>query len=78
MNGNGKIPIVARNVLVTMGGNDPDNVSARVVQAILSEHDFEVTVIVGGSNPHLPNLRDLIADHKAIVRLVENPTICRN
>ena len=68
-----EIPIVARNVLVTMGGSDPDNVSARVVQAILSEHDFEVTVIVGGSNPHLPNLRDLIADHKATLRLVENP-----
>ena len=68
-----EIPAVARKVLVTMGGSDPDNVTERVVQAIFAERDFEATVVVGGSNPHLPRLRDLITDHKGTVRLVENP-----
>src|SRR5208337_4043288 len=58
---NREIPPVARRVLVTMGGSDPDNVTQKVVEAILSqgdfEVDFEVTVVAGGSNPHLPTLR---------------------
>jgi UDP-2,4-diacetamido-2,4,6-trideoxy-beta-L-altropyranose hydrolase len=66
-----EIPVVAQNVLVTMGGSDPDNVTQRVVEAILSERDFGMTIVVGGSNPHLAKLRDLAGELSA-VRLVEN------
>jgi spore coat polysaccharide biosynthesis predicted glycosyltransferase SpsG/RimJ/RimL family protein N-acetyltransferase len=69
-----EIPPAARRVLVTMGGSDPDNVTGRVVQAILTEHDLEATVVVGGSNPHLPELRASVGQHSESVRLIENVT----
>jgi UDP-2,4-diacetamido-2,4,6-trideoxy-beta-L-altropyranose hydrolase len=64
-------PAVARRVLVTMGGSDPENVTQLVADAILSEGGFQVTIIAGGSNPHLARLREL-ADSDSAVRLVEN------
>ncbi|WP_084696246.1 UDP-2,4-diacetamido-2,4,6-trideoxy-beta-L-altropyranose hydrolase [Salisaeta longa] len=49
-----------RRILVTLGGGDPDNVTTDVIRALDAiEHSvpLEVTVVVGGSNPH----RDAIA-----------------
>jgi len=69
-----EIPPLARNVLVTMGGSDPDNVTERVVQAILGEPTLRATVVVGGSNPHLPKLRELVAGGPRDVQLMENVT----
>jgi UDP-2,4-diacetamido-2,4,6-trideoxy-beta-L-altropyranose hydrolase len=53
-----EVPDVARKVLVTMGGSDPDNVSLQVLQALraVDVNGLEVTVVVGGSNPHGPSL----------------------
>jgi UDP-2,4-diacetamido-2,4,6-trideoxy-beta-L-altropyranose hydrolase len=67
-------PVLARRVLVTMGGSDPDNVTEKVLQAILGEPGLDATVVVGGSNPHLPRLRKLVADAQRDVQLVENAT----
>jgi UDP-2,4-diacetamido-2,4,6-trideoxy-beta-L-altropyranose hydrolase len=67
-------PAIARKVLVTMGGSDPDNLTQRVVEAILSDGDFETTVVAGGSNPHLANLRQLVSSSGREVRLLENVT----
>ncbi|HTC55087.1 MAG TPA: UDP-2,4-diacetamido-2,4,6-trideoxy-beta-L-altropyranose hydrolase [Candidatus Sulfotelmatobacter sp.] len=64
----------ARKVLVTMGGSDPDNVTERVVQAILPVADVNATVVVGGSNPHLPKLRALVVGAQRDVNLVDNVT----
>jgi UDP-2,4-diacetamido-2,4,6-trideoxy-beta-L-altropyranose hydrolase len=49
-----EIAPVARKVLVTVGGSDPDNVTLRVIRALrlLAEHNLEATVVVGGSNTH--------------------------
>ncbi|HLM79593.1 MAG TPA: UDP-2,4-diacetamido-2,4,6-trideoxy-beta-L-altropyranose hydrolase [Terriglobales bacterium] len=69
---NREIPAVARRVLVTMGGSDPDNITGRVVRAILAEPSLNATVVVGGSNPHLPQLRELVAGAEKNVQLVEN------
>jgi UDP-2,4-diacetamido-2,4,6-trideoxy-beta-L-altropyranose hydrolase len=68
------IPQVARKVLVTMGGSDPDNVTERVIEAILSQSEMKATVVVGGSNPHLPELRKRITDLRQNLQLVENVT----
>jgi UDP-2,4-diacetamido-2,4,6-trideoxy-beta-L-altropyranose hydrolase len=68
------IPPVARRVLVTMGGSDLENVTERVVKAILSEGDFETTVVVGGSNPHLARLHKFVSVVRHAVRVVENAT----
>lgn len=67
-----KIASTGRRVLVTLGGSDPDNVTENVVRAIWAASEFEATVVVGGSNPHLRKLRELVRDPTSRVRLVEN------
>ena len=43
----------AKKLLVAMGGSDSQNVTAQVLRALAqSEFEIEVTVVVGGSNPH--------------------------
>jgi UDP-2,4-diacetamido-2,4,6-trideoxy-beta-L-altropyranose hydrolase len=69
---NREIRAVACRVLVTMGGSDPDNLTDRVVEAILAVPGVNATVVVGGSNPHLPRLQELVAGAQRDVQLVEN------
>lgn len=53
-------PAVARRLLVTFGGSDPANVTARVSNAVHHlERDVEVRVVVGGSNPHCVDIERL-------------------
>jgi UDP-2,4-diacetamido-2,4,6-trideoxy-beta-L-altropyranose hydrolase len=70
-----EIPDVARKVLVTLGGADPENVTQRVIEA-MAGLDLEVKVVVGGSNPHLPSLRQVVENSRsrpARIELVVNP-----
>jgi UDP-2,4-diacetamido-2,4,6-trideoxy-beta-L-altropyranose hydrolase len=48
------IPAVARKVLVTMGGSDPDNLTWKVVQALqqIEVDGLEITVVLGANYPH--------------------------
>jgi UDP-2,4-diacetamido-2,4,6-trideoxy-beta-L-altropyranose hydrolase len=50
------IPGEAKKLLVTLGGADADNVTKKVIDA-LAGSGLEVKVAVGGSNPHLLDLR---------------------
>ena len=59
-----EIPPVARKVLVTLGGSDPDNVTGKVIQALADVPDLEVIVVVGGSNPHLEDIKFKIQNSK--------------
>lgn len=71
-----EMPAVARKVLVTMGGADPDNVTAKVIAALAGQ-DVDVVVVVGSSNPNLDALRAGLADLRrptSAVRLVVNAT----
>jgi len=52
-----KIHAPACKLLVTMGGSDPENVTLRVVETLMSVRSFAVQIVVGGSNPHLAHLR---------------------
>lgn len=56
-----EIPSFARRILVTMGGSDPQNLTARVIEALsrLSVRGLEVKVVVGGSNPRFAELTRL-------------------
>ena len=46
-------PVVARRILVTLGGGDADDVSSRVLGALaLLDEPHEVQVLVGAANPH--------------------------
>jgi UDP-2,4-diacetamido-2,4,6-trideoxy-beta-L-altropyranose hydrolase len=48
-----------RKVLVTMGGSDPDNVTAIVLEALraVKIDGLEVVAVLGGSNPHADSLQ---------------------
>ena len=52
----------AKNVLVTLGGADPHNVTMKVVRALQQLPDVEALVIAGGSNPHYDVLREATRD----------------
>ena len=57
------IPLVARKVLMTLGGSDPDNVTGKVVEA-LRGLNVEARIVVGGTNPHIERLRAGIGNLK--------------
>jgi UDP-2,4-diacetamido-2,4,6-trideoxy-beta-L-altropyranose hydrolase len=66
---------VARKLLVTMGGSDPENVTAKVLHALsgMVETDFEATIVVGGGNPHYGSLQTLAEKLQGKVRLEKSP-----
>lgn len=66
---------VARKIIVTMGGSDPDNVTSKVLQALsgMAKTDFEARIVVGGGNPHNASLQAAAQPLGDKVRLEENP-----
>ncbi|MEH2258806.1 UDP-2,4-diacetamido-2,4,6-trideoxy-beta-L-altropyranose hydrolase [Nostoc sp.] len=69
-------PTIARKVLVTLGGSDPDNVTLKVIKALqLVELDvLETVVVVGGSNPHYEQLQSASLDSRFPIHLKRNVT----
>jgi UDP-2,4-diacetamido-2,4,6-trideoxy-beta-L-altropyranose hydrolase len=61
---------VAKKILVTLGGSDPDNVTLKVIQALI-DLDLHVKVVIGGSNPHLREIENFIQCQKDSTALVE-------
>ena len=54
--------MLAPKVLISLGGSDPDNVTLKVIQALMMNNglNLKVIVVVGGSNPHYKKLQSLI------------------
>jgi UDP-2,4-diacetamido-2,4,6-trideoxy-beta-L-altropyranose hydrolase len=71
---NREIPEVARKVLVTMGGSDPENVTARVMEALRESglKDLEVKVVAGGSNPHMNALQEAVRGFPSKVEILHD------
>lgn len=67
-----EIAAVGKKVLVTMGGSDPDNVTAAVIEALRPLSNIEVTVVAGGSNPHFESLQRLTAECGERFRLLSS------
>lgn len=69
-----EIPEVARKVLVTMGGSDPDNVTLKVIHALeqVNVGGLETVVVVGNSNPHYKKLQSAISNLHFNIRLERN------
>ena len=71
-------PRIASRILVTMGGADPDNVSAVVLRALAALPPMpgrlarRIDVVVGSSNPHLDELNRIAADFPHWIRLRQN------
>jgi len=71
-----EIPEVARRVLVTMGGSDPDNVTFKVIRALqqVDVDGLEAIVVVGGSNPHYEELQSAVQNSSFPIQLESNVT----
>ena len=71
-----EIPAVARKVLVTLGGGDPDNVTLKVIRALaqVEIEGLEAVVVVGPANPHLEELQAAVKDTPHPIRLESNVT----
>ena len=69
-----EIPKVARKVLVTFGGGDPDNQTLKVIQSLqqVDATDLEAVVVVGASNPHFQELQYAARQSQFAIRLVRN------
>lgn len=54
-----QIPKVARKILVTMGGSDSDNVTAKIIEALeaINRPGLEAIIVVGPTNPHFSILK---------------------
>ena len=61
-------------VLVTLGGADPDNVTQTVMEALqqLEGPDLHVKVIVGPANPHFKQLKEVAARSTVNIQLCTN------
>ena len=66
------IPEVAKHLLVTMGGADPDNVTLKVIDAIrqLDQPALETRIVVGPANQHYEVLSEAAGSDAAIELLV--------
>ncbi len=70
-------PAVVRRILLTMGGSDPENVTATVLREVagLGGPATGITVLVGGANPHWDELaREFQGPRYANVELVRAVT----
>jgi len=67
-----EIPSIGRNLLITMGGSDPDNLTRRLIEALprISVPDLEITVVAGGSNPQLAELQRAVTSSGVPIHLV--------
>lgn len=69
-----QVPLLAKRLLVTMGGSDGNNFTEVVLGALPLLHtpDLEATVVVGVANPHKGSLRRMAASLGSMVKLIEN------
>jgi UDP-2,4-diacetamido-2,4,6-trideoxy-beta-L-altropyranose hydrolase len=61
-------------ILVTLGGSDPANVTARVIRALASTvlDELEIIVVVGGGNPHEELLQQVVSSVRCRITLQKN------
>jgi UDP-2,4-diacetamido-2,4,6-trideoxy-beta-L-altropyranose hydrolase len=71
-----QVPAVARKILVTLGGGDPDNVTGKVIEALrqVKVEGLEAAVIAGGANPHFQQLEKTVGSLPFSARLKRNVT----
>lgn len=69
-----EIPRIAKRVIVTLGGGDPDNVTLKVIRALdrIEIEGLEAVAVIGGSNPHLEELRHVAENASTGIRIEYN------
>jgi UDP-2,4-diacetamido-2,4,6-trideoxy-beta-L-altropyranose hydrolase len=68
------LPDFARNLLITLGGSDANNVTLMVLQALarITQVTFDIVVVVGGGNPHFDSLQSAAVKLPHRVRFERN------
>jgi UDP-2,4-diacetamido-2,4,6-trideoxy-beta-L-altropyranose hydrolase len=64
----------ATKILVTMGGSDPDNVTLKVIEALIGLH-LQIKVVIGGSNHQLNRITEFIhirSDSPAVIEVIHD------
>ena len=64
------IPEHARKLLITLGGADVRNFSEKVFLALRDVPELELTVLLGGGNPHLQRIESLVRKGGACNRVL--------
>jgi UDP-2,4-diacetamido-2,4,6-trideoxy-beta-L-altropyranose hydrolase len=69
-----EIPEVARKVLVTLGGANPDNQTLKVIHALqqMDIDGLEAMIVIGAWNSHFRELETVIANSRFPIRLIQN------
>lgn len=63
---NRETPKVARKVLITLGGSDPDNVTIKIVRALQQIGKLEIVVIIGGNNSHYEKILSVVDGNRSV------------
>ena len=71
-----KIADSGSRLLLTFGGSDPDNVTTQILAQAeqIDLPGLEITVAVGGSNPHLDTLIELQTRSKHSIQIIKDAT----
>lgn len=74
-----EIPAVARKVLVTIGGGDPDNITLEVLHALqeMSIEPLEMAVVAGPANPHWDQIKAAVTNQQVqtLTNVTEMPSL---
>jgi UDP-2,4-diacetamido-2,4,6-trideoxy-beta-L-altropyranose hydrolase len=60
----------AKNLLITMGGSDPHNVTVQILGALTEFQGIETVVVLGGANPHYDDVLSASRRHTSAIQLV--------
>ena len=74
--GQRRIPNVVRNILITLGGSDPKNVTTWILDSLqtIDIPGLTITIIIGAANPHRDSLEACVMRSIYPVQLVWNAT----
>lgn len=71
-----KNPSIAHRVLITLGGSDPENLTASVISALdlTTLKDLQAVIVVGPSNKHLDEITSLVRSTSTQTELIVDST----
>ncbi|HIP03253.1 MAG TPA: UDP-2,4-diacetamido-2,4,6-trideoxy-beta-L-altropyranose hydrolase, partial [Campylobacterales bacterium] len=61
-----------KNILLTLGGADPDNTTLEILKHIekMQICNIKITVVLGGSNPYINEIKSFVASSKMSIEIV--------
>jgi UDP-2,4-diacetamido-2,4,6-trideoxy-beta-L-altropyranose hydrolase len=73
------VPSVARRFLVSMGGSDPDNITAKVVEMLqrMPVPGWEAIAVLRRDSPHLEALRESIRNSNLPIQLMHDADMAK-